>query len=38
MRHLNGFVDGFLLPFAGIVRLSGYLDRLGKRIADWLVA
>lgn len=38
MRHLNGFVDGFIAPFAFIYRTSGWLDQLGKRIAAWLVA
>lgn len=42
MRHLDAFVDGFILgfwyPIETIIRVSGYLDQLGKRIADWLWA
>lgn len=36
MHFLNSFADGFLLPFESVARVSGYLDGIGRRIADWL--
>lgn len=35
--YLSSFVDGFILPFALVARVSGWLDGIGRRIADWLV-
>lgn len=35
--RLSAFADGFLLPLILIARLSGWLDRMGKSAAAWLL-
>lgn len=37
MRVFNSFTDGFLLPFEKIWRLLGWMDRLGRKGAEWIL-